>query len=362
MFSVIALSVVWERPGQALNTLVVAAFILLLGNPQWLFSVGFQLSFFAVLSLLIFYKPICACWPQTNRIGRFLWQAVAASIAAEVLTAPLVAYYFHNFPLLFIIANLFSVALVGLGALIGGIAIIALCWIPQLALLVGKVVTLFVTLFNAVIVTLQQYNPDSFQALQIGLGELLLLYLLLGAMGYGWLQQQRTAILVALPAACGLLLLLCRNGADAACQDKLVVYNNGRQPLVERIRGTRYTTLAGQSAGNYHAREAHIGWHSRKAATGRDDPSFLTIGGRTVLLLLDSSVNSYTYPFPVDVLILCRPLRRLQPSSIISNFRAETIVIASRASPYQLRRWSDSCARHSVRFINVAEEGAYIIE
>jgi len=362
MFTVIALSVISGREGQALNTVIAAAAILLLGSPQWLFSVGFQLSFGAVLSILIFYKPIYGLLPQTTWLGRIAWQAVSASIAAEILTAPLVVYYFHNFPLLFIIANLLSVALVGLGALIGGIAIVALSWIPPLAGQIGKIVILFVTVFNAFILKLQHYNPESFQYLQISVVELLLIYLLIAALGVWWLQRHFKAALLALPTACILFLLLGIDVYQSSRQDKLIVYSNGRQALAERIRGPYFHQLAGKSAGNYNATTAHTGWHAWKEVIMRRESPVLYVGGRTAFLLHDSTVQAYTNPFPVDVLIICRSLSRLQPANILDRFSPQEVVLAQRPSAYHLRRWKDSCARHNAHLYNVAEDGAYIME
>ena len=90
MFSIVALSIVTAQEGQALNTLMAAAFILLVGKPQWLFALGFQLSFLAVLSILLFYQSLVRLWPQENWLAKRLWQAVCVSFAAEILIAPLV--------------------------------------------------------------------------------------------------------------------------------------------------------------------------------------------------------------------------------------------------------------------------------
>src|SRR5690606_35291651 len=79
MFTVFALSFMTERGQQPLNTLLMAAFVLLMANPMFLFAIGFQLSFTAVLSLILFYQPIYRLWPQRTLLGRRLWQLTAGS-------------------------------------------------------------------------------------------------------------------------------------------------------------------------------------------------------------------------------------------------------------------------------------------
>jgi competence protein ComEC len=58
MFSLIAGGIMLNKNGNSLNHLFATAFLLLVAQPMWLFSVGFQLSFIAVLSLALFYSPI----------------------------------------------------------------------------------------------------------------------------------------------------------------------------------------------------------------------------------------------------------------------------------------------------------------
>lgn len=99
------------RP-MSVNTLAVAAFFMLLYNPFYLFDVGFQLSFVAVLSILLFYPLVYACIPVKNRLGRFLWGTMAVTISAQIGTSPLVMYYFSNVSACFLVTNLIASILV----------------------------------------------------------------------------------------------------------------------------------------------------------------------------------------------------------------------------------------------------------
>ena len=101
------------RP-MSVNTLAVAAFFMLLYNPFYLFDVGFQLSFVAVLSILLFYPLVYACIPVKNRLGRFLWGIMAVTISAQIGTSPLVMYYFSNVSVCFLVTNLIASILVPL--------------------------------------------------------------------------------------------------------------------------------------------------------------------------------------------------------------------------------------------------------
>jgi competence protein ComEC len=363
MFTVIALGVVTSNEGHNLNTLLAAAFALLLAEPAWIFSVGFQLSFGAVLSMLLFYSPIYRLWPQQSWIGKKSWQAVSASLSAEILTAPLVIYYFHNFPLVFIVANLLSAVLIGLCALVGGLAIIAFCWIAPLAHGIGWLVVYLVTIFNKAVTWLQTINPASFQYLQITVAELLTIYVIISAAAFLLLRRRKSAVFTMLFASCVLLALLLFDQFITLRQERLIVYNNGRHPLVEVIRGDRFKTLPGSStASAYAANAAHIGMHAwHKEDLNMSGPC-ASINGKNVLVLSDTGTNVWHTQWPVDVLVLCRPLRGLMPDKILHTFRPRQLVLASNPGDYQLRKWEDSCRAAGVPLHAVSVSGAYILE
>lgn len=69
MFSVLAIAELFGRQSLTLNTLAATAWVMLLVNPAWLFDVGFQLSFLAVLSILMIQKPVYQLLPVKSRIG-----------------------------------------------------------------------------------------------------------------------------------------------------------------------------------------------------------------------------------------------------------------------------------------------------
>lgn len=110
MFTIYALLSLGHRDKMSVNTLAFAAIVMLLFNPMSLFDVGFQLSFMAVLAILLFYPLFENVWSQpflfNHRIFRWLWMMLTVSCAAQIGVAPLVAYYFGRFSNYFLLANL----------------------------------------------------------------------------------------------------------------------------------------------------------------------------------------------------------------------------------------------------------------
>jgi competence protein ComEC len=97
---------------------------MLLYNPFYLFDAGFQLSFVAVLSILMFYPLINRMVPSEHRILRWGWGIVSVSVSAQWGTAPLVMYYFSNFSVYFLLANIVVSILVPMIIAVGFLALL----------------------------------------------------------------------------------------------------------------------------------------------------------------------------------------------------------------------------------------------
>lgn len=114
MFSFLLAGEALNREQQTGNSLAAAAMVMLCVDPALLYDLGFQLSYAAVASLLIYQKPIRHLYMPENRILNFCWDLIATTLAAQVLTTPLVLYHFGRFPILFLLANLLAVPLSGI--------------------------------------------------------------------------------------------------------------------------------------------------------------------------------------------------------------------------------------------------------
>jgi competence protein ComEC len=104
------------RKGSWLNSLFFAAFLLVLWNPDVLFSISFQLSFIAILFIgfAVERDDDDRDEEKGNRLFRYVKQSVLLTLAASLGTAPLVASYFHYFSLISPLANLIASPLIGL--------------------------------------------------------------------------------------------------------------------------------------------------------------------------------------------------------------------------------------------------------
>lgn len=111
MFSLLTAGRWLDRRSGTLNGIIVSAFLLLVLNPNRIMDVGFQLSYMAVLGIITLQPVFRKLVSVRNRVLRWILDATAVSIAAQLATAPLVAYYFHQLPSYAILTNLVAVPL-----------------------------------------------------------------------------------------------------------------------------------------------------------------------------------------------------------------------------------------------------------
>jgi competence protein ComEC len=101
------------RKGFWLNSLMFAAFLIVLWEPESLFNLSFQLSFLAVLFIGFTIRQADTVEVQEKRIFRYIRNAVLLTLAASLGTAPLVAYSFHYVSLISPVSNLVLGPLIG---------------------------------------------------------------------------------------------------------------------------------------------------------------------------------------------------------------------------------------------------------
>ena len=185
MITVYALLSLGHRDKMSVNTLAFAAIVMLLFNPKSLFDVGFQLSFMAVLAILLFYPLLESVWSQQflfgHRLFRWLWTTLAVSCAAQIGVAPLIAYYFGRFSCYFLLTNL---VVVPAATLILYLSLLVLL-IPSLAYLLIYIVDAL----NQLLLWITMLPGASIEGLHPTLLQVWMTYVIIGAV-YGLLIRR----------------------------------------------------------------------------------------------------------------------------------------------------------------------------
>jgi competence protein ComEC len=210
MMTIIIVGWSLKRPSNLLNSLGAAALIILLYDPQQLFQASFQLSFFVVLSLALFVPvleqlrqrllaPDPFLPPELRPEWRkkldmpvnFLTTSLVTSLAAWLGSIPLVAYYFHLFTPVSLVANIVVVPLSSCALASNLAGLMCGDWLPGAGEIFNHAAWGFMKGMVAMSEWSAHWSPGSFHIPAPGpLGFLIYYTVLIGIMA-GWFRHPR---------------------------------------------------------------------------------------------------------------------------------------------------------------------------
>lgn len=375
MFSIWALADLCGRQSFSLNTLALTAWLMLLVRPVWLFDVGFQLSFAAVLSILLFQPFLYRLCPVRHRAGTYLWGLVSVSVAAQLGTAPLVLFYFSRFSTHFLLTNLLVVPLV---TLILYAAVVLLLLTPMSGLQAVAAVGLekMLRMLNLLVRWVEQLPYASVDGIWLYPLEVAGCYLVLGAF-FCYLCHRRYARLVTA------LVLFAAWGAVhsfAVWTDRprtsIVFYNVRGCPAVHCIESSGHSCIQyadslsnrqrlRQTAANY--------WHHchlyPPAEGSRDSVGQLFFRrqqlicwhGQRVCMVTDNRWKQQRTDdgavCRVDYLYICKGYTG-QLAALTRLFLPGCVILDSSLSDYRRNRLKEECQQNHLHFISLSDEGS----
>ena len=369
MFSLIVVGETFSRRNNIYNNLACSAFLLLCWNPFWLWDVGFQLSYAAVLSIVLFFKPVYNLVFIRNKLLDALWKLNAVTLAAQVLTTPLSLYHFHQFPNCFLVANLLAVPLSSL-LLVGEIVLCAVSFIPMLAQWTGSALNFLLHFLNNFIQNINSLPFASWTHLQLNIAQVILLYGLIAAITSWLAQKDKKALIVALCMSCLFIAIRTHSFMVASAQQKLIVYNVPKHRAIDFIDGRKYF-FEGDSAveSDNLIRRFHL---EPSRTLHRISPSaslpgllggegFFLFHGKRVLIVAGQRAIQLPPGTRIDLLIVSQNPRLISGELLRSLNVSQVVADASNTNRF-LTQWQKQCTDLNISFHSVVENGAYILK
>lgn len=355
------------------NTLAASAFLLLCYEPRLLMDAGFQLSYLAVLSIIICYRRMYYLWQSSNKWLDKLWDMIALTLSAQILTLPVCLYYFHQFPVFFLPANMLAVPLSTI-VLYGEIVLLLLGGAPVLAHGTGLILQLTIQWMNNVISWIAHLPGALIAGIGIDVGGLICLYICTAGLLAWWLQQWRQGLLVALAGATIWSIGTMYARIDEQYQHKLVVYNISGHTVIDVISGHRATTTGDaevllsdllfkryiQPAHNFYG----VNQMKHGDVTGGDTLQGLDIlsVGQKRLVIVDSALPRIDLQkkLRTDYLLLSHnphvDIRQLE-----RMFDVGCYIFDASSRLRNIEQWKSDCYMLTLRFFSVPDQGAYVV-
>jgi competence protein ComEC len=369
MFTCVVIGSGLNRKTSLFNSLAASAFLLLCYNPFWLWDAGFQLSYAAVLSLAIFFKPIYHLLFFKNKLLDLIWKPTAVTLAAQILTAPVSVYLFHQFPNFFLLANLPAVPLSSL-IIIAEIALCIAAAIPVVATGTGHLLQQLIYWLNAYIEQIGKLPFAVSNNLQITLPQLICMYACICAIAWWLINKKKTGAWAALIS---LLLLITLRTADiykAIHQKKLIIYNIPQHSAIDVIIGQKYlfkgdsSLQQNETVYKFYLQPCRLlhrvinRYYTGNLLVWKNFFRY----GHTSFFVVDQSLNMEqpVEKIVIDVVILSKNAPVIL-SKITDVFTCRKMVFDSSNPLWKINKWKQECRQLGIPCYTVAEQGAFVL-
>ena len=185
MLSMFTLADVMRRGYDRMDVLVTTIMLMMLFNPRVIFDVGFQLSVMSVGAIIVICPLLNGLLPPEFHLRHHhlfkLWSMVSVGVAAQLGTAPLVAFYFHSLPCWFVISNLIAVPLTTI-LLYGALAVVVLWPLPLIQLWAVKAVGGIAWVMNVTLGYFSQLPLAAVEGINMSVLQVVICYIMIAAL------------------------------------------------------------------------------------------------------------------------------------------------------------------------------------
>lgn len=380
MFTLIILGRSSQKQFNSFNTLAAAAFLLLVFDPPLLFNVGFQLSYTAVLGIISFQPYLRKLWRPKNPVIVYGWDLITVSLAAQILTTPLVLYYFHRFPVYFLFANIVAIPLSGF-IIYTGVLFLFISWIPVLGKMALVVMAAGIRLLNNIVAYIDGLPGSVVTNVHLSLFITFILFVLIGFTALYFIKMRKVFLWPVV------LCILIISGAAAIRQVRLdnqqmiVFHKASGHPLISLIHERNQviltdSTLASDisSAGYYLEGltiEAGLNSHGirklsmpclPKGHYQSSLPEFYTFHGKRLVVLYGNTILPDSGSvLKADYVLLCKnPWTSLNE---VHRCFPDARIIADNTCGYRKTdELKDEAAELNTEIYNLREQGALVVD
>lgn len=356
MFSITALGIVLQKQENSINSLGFAALLMLLIQPYWLFNLGMQLSFLCMLAIFLFYKPIKNLVYFPNKWIRTTWEGIALSLAIQILVAPLVIYYFQQFPLFVFIVNI-PAAIFSTIVMWGSIIIMLLGGIINMSWL-GAVLAFITKYFNDMVGWIALHTPNALSQFSLDkLGMVLLSLVLLTWAYYALYYRNKKSFSIACLATLLFMVNTLVLFQHMRRQERLVVYQIANQSLVQIIKGNKAVLYTNDSTQAYQKplNIPQLYWRIQEIQAITQPNASFTIASKSALLLTHAIQDSVA----VDMVIMGNNTP-YAPSEIAQKIKTKLIILDSSFPRWKAQKYLEERKENDPMIYSVSLQGAYL--
>lgn len=295
MFSFVAVAKASSRTTNIYNTLAASAFVLLLYDPYLIMSVGFQLSYMAVLGIVYLQPKIYSLFIPNYYLIDKIWAITSVSIAAQLATFTLGLLYFHQFPTFFLLSNLVVIP----GAfliLLGGLLLISVSAFAGLASIIGSLLSMLIYWINEIVFAIEALPNSLITDIYITTPQSWLLMISVVFIFLVFQYRKVSFLAISLACAIGFSLLQWNHVMANSSLEKITIYKVNNNTAIDWINNGKSTLITDSALwNNADKKRFHVAPNQLRAGVfsknfvamieDHDSINAITIGGKNFLIL-----------------------------------------------------------------------------
>ncbi|GAA0890970.1 ComEC/Rec2 family competence protein [Fulvivirga kasyanovii] len=376
MFTFVIIGQATGRDSNIYNTLAISAFCILMYAPFLIMSLGFQLSYLAVLGIVYLQPRIYNLYAPDQLVLDKIWATTSVALAAQLATAPLCLLYFHQFPTYFFLSNIIVIP-GAMGVLCAGLGVLALSFVPTLAAVLGWLLKWWVYGMNESIIAIRQLpfsqitniSITAFEAASVfGIIISFLIFFHYKKLHYAW-----SAVIFSL------IFSVSHSVSLFAVTDKVTIYKiNGHTAVDFMAQGDSYL----YTDPDFEMTDRKVGFHvePNHLLSGISHTHWLqyeqvgwmkAVNNIHVAWFRGSSFAMLDEPVPqlmklknvlkVDYVLVCKRFDK-DMAWIRDNFHFRKVILDGSLSWYQANRFRKEAEELSLPYYSVYDNGAYELE
>ncbi|SDR89213.1 competence protein ComEC [Formosa sp. Hel1_31_208] len=360
MFSILAIAMHLKRPTNIYNTLAISVFIVLLFKPMFLFDVGFQLSYVAVIAIVSIQPLLFKLWHPKWKITTYFWQVLTVTFAAQLGVVPLSLYYFHQFPGLFFVSNLAIIPF--LGFILGfGILVIVLALLDSLPEVLAHGYSSIIRLMNSIVSWVSQKEQFIFQDISFNSAQVITFYLSLITI-VSWYQKRTFRRMVVMLISIILLQVVYIYSAYKHANNTFTVFHKSRHSVIGIKTNSQLqinhnmANLNIQNSGLIEDYSVGNFINSIKSDSLKSVYQF-----QNKILLIIDSLGVYNVKMFQPEYVLLRNSPRIHLNRMIDSIQPQLIIADGSNYKSYIKRWAVTCSKRKIPFHYTGEKGAFII-
>ena len=369
-FSFIAIGMFINRKTNIYNTLAASAFCLLLFNPFLLWDVGFQLSYTAVLGIVLFSAPIANCLYFQNKMLNAIWQMISITLSAQILTLPVILYNFHQFPLLFLFINLIVIPLSEIILFVLLFLVLAAKW-ASLAWLTGWLAQGLLWLMNSVIIHTARLSFSVWTNIKTDVAQAWMLYVIIVLLALWLLYKLPKLLLYSLAMAVVIAVYTSVDIGRANHQNKLIIYNINKHQAIDVVNGSNAYCFYDEGlpediqANSFYVNPCHTLFRVKKgsyqslSAMGN---KVIHANGKTILFITQTFPQPHTKAKIKADIVFVTNNAKLYVSDLSKWVDCSLFIADNNISAGKLKHWKQDCESLHIRFHSISQQGAFVMD